>query len=86
MVIYVVNAMINISKEANQILNIVKARENLRTKSEAIEFIALEYGQEIMQPEIRPEYLEKLKIISKQKGSKYQSINELRADIENAKI
>jgi len=37
-----VNAMINISKQANQILNIVKARHNLKDKSAAIEFVTLE--------------------------------------------
>ena len=39
-----VQAMIDISEDANQILNIVKAKENLKDKSQAIEKVVLEYG------------------------------------------
>ena len=56
-----VNAMINISEQANQILNIVKARHNFKDKSEAIEFVAMEYGGDILEPELRPEFIEKMK-------------------------
>ena len=77
-----VQAIINISKDANQILNIVKARHNLRDKSEAIEFVTLEYGEEIMEPELRPEFIEKIKRIEKEKGIPFKDINELRRIIE----
>ncbi len=60
-----VNAMIKISDQANQILNIVKARHNLRDKSEAIEYVTLSYGQELLEPKLRPDYREKLKKIIK---------------------
>jgi len=56
-----VQAMIKISKEANQILNIVKAKHNLVDKSKAIEKVVLEYGEEILEPELRPEFIEKMK-------------------------
>jgi hypothetical protein len=55
-----VKAMINISEHANQILNIVKAKHNLKDKSEAIEKVVMDYGNEMMEPELRPEYLVKL--------------------------
>ncbi len=55
-----VHAMINISKQANQILNIVKARHNLRDKSKAIEFVALEYGREILGLNLRPKFIEQI--------------------------
>ena len=77
-----VQAMIDISEEANQILNIVKARYNLKTKSEAISKIVLECGGEILEPELRPEYLEKLERIRKGKYTTYSSIEELRKKIE----
>ena len=60
-VIYIVNAMINISESANQILNIVKARYNLKDKSEAIEHVALSYGEDFLEPNLRPEFIEKMK-------------------------
>ena len=39
-----VQAMVNISENTNHILNIVKARYNLKDKSEAIEKVVLSYG------------------------------------------
>jgi len=56
-----VQAMIHVSEKANQILNIVKARFNLKDKSQAIERIAMEYGAAILEPALRPEYVEKMK-------------------------
>ncbi|MDO8563888.1 MAG: DUF2683 family protein [Nanoarchaeota archaeon] len=78
-----VQAMIEISEKANQILNIIKARYNLKTKSEAIAKIVIEYGGNILEPELRPEYLEKLKKIEKEGyGEAFHSIAELRRKIE----
>ena len=56
-----VKAMIDVSDEANQILNIVKARHNLKDKSEAIDFVAKEYGTELLEPELQPEFIERIK-------------------------
>ncbi|MFA5992534.1 MAG: DUF2683 family protein [Candidatus Pacearchaeota archaeon] len=78
-----IQAMIEIPEEANQILNIVKARYNLKTKSEAIAKIVLECGANILEPELRPEYLEKLKRIEKEKGISFKNIDELRKIIED---
>ena len=78
-----VQAMVEIPEEANQILNIVKARDNLKTKSEAITKIVLECGENILEPELRPEYMEKLKGIEKEGyGETFKSIDELRRKIE----
>jgi len=80
-----VQAMIEIPKEVNQLLNIVKARYNLKTKSEAIARVVLEYGAEVLEPELRPEFIEKLRKLEK-KGNfiSFSSIEELRKSIENA--
>ncbi len=56
-----VQAMIRISDEANQILNIVKAKNNLRDKSEAIELVVREYGEEFLEPQLRPDFIKKMK-------------------------
>ena len=78
-----VQAMIEIPKEANQILNIVKARYNLKTKSEAIAKIVIECGGNILEPELRPEYLEKLQKIEKAGyGETFSSTEQLRKKIE----
>lgn len=56
-----VQAMIDISENANQILKIVKARHNLKDKSQAIEKVVFEYGKGFLEPELRPEFIEKMK-------------------------
>ena len=58
---YMVQAMIDISDEANQILNIVKAKHNLKDKSKAIEKVILEYGTEVLEPELKPKFIENMK-------------------------
>ncbi len=73
-----VNAMINISEKANQILNIVKAKYNLRDKSEAIERVALEYGEDFLEPELRPEFIEQMKKIAKEKTVKIGTLENFR--------
>ncbi|HLD11125.1 MAG TPA: DUF2683 family protein [Candidatus Nanoarchaeia archaeon] len=80
-----VQAMIEIPKEVNQVLNIVKARFGLKTKSEAITRVVIEYGSEILEPGLRPEYIEKLKKIEKEgKFISFDSIESLKKSIENA--
>lgn len=62
-----VQAMVNISEEANRVLNIVKAQYGLKDKSEAINVVADVYGKELLEPELRPEYKQKLETIMKGK-------------------
>ena len=80
-----VQAMIEIPKEVNQILKNIKARYGFKTKSEAISKVVAKYGADILEPELRPEYIEKLKKIG-EKGSfiSFDSIEGLRKSIENA--
>jgi len=76
--IYMVQAMINIPENVNHILNIIKARHKLKDKSEAISVVVEKFGENLLEPGIRPEYLEKLKKIRKGKYLKFNSIDELR--------
>ncbi len=78
-----VQAMIEIPEEVNQILNIVKAKYNLKDKSEAIARVVAEYGIEMLGPELRPEYVKKLKKLEKEQGISFKNIGELRKIIEN---
>ncbi len=80
-----VQAVINIKEHANRILNIVKAKYGLKDKSQAIELVIEKYEATFLEPELRPEYIEKIKKIQKHgKFKKYTSIQELRDEIENA--
>jgi len=55
-----VKAIVNIDENANRILNIVKAKENLKDKSEAINLILNIYGKEFLESELRPEFIKEL--------------------------
>jgi hypothetical protein len=73
-----VQAVINIDENTNRVLNIVKAKFGLKDKSQAINIVVTEYEQNSLKPELRPEYLEKLKKIRKGNYIKFSSIEELR--------
>jgi hypothetical protein len=61
-----VKAIVDISEHSNRVLNILKAKYGLKDKSEAINMMAEQYEEEILEPELRPEYIEKLKRIDKE--------------------
>jgi len=63
-----VKALINLSEYENRTLNIVKAKFGFRNKSEAMKWIILEYEKEFLEPELRPEFIEKMKKASKEKS------------------
>ena len=65
--IYMVQAVINIDENVNRVLNIVKAKFGLRDKSEAINLVVEEYEQSTLEPRLRPEYKIKLDKIIKGK-------------------
>ncbi len=70
-----VQAMIKISSEANQILNIVKAKYGLKDKSHAIEKVILEYGEDFLEPQLRPEFIKKMKDRQKEPTVKIKDFN-----------
>jgi len=73
-----VKAIITISDEANRIFNIVKAKHGLRDKSEAINLIAEQYGEELLEPELRPEFIAKIQKIEKRKLIHVGNVDNLR--------
>ena len=75
-------ATISIPENEDRILNIIKAKYGFKNKEQAIIFLLKEYEKQL-EPEIRPEYLEKLKKIEKEGyGKTLSSIGELRKIIE----
>ena len=55
-----VKAIVNINEGANRVINIVKAKENLNDKSDAINIIIEAYGKEMLEPELRPDFIKEL--------------------------
>ena len=77
-----VKAIIDISEGANRILNILKAKYSLRDKSAAINIMAEQYEEDLLEPELRPDYVKKAKRIMKQKIIHLGSIKNLRKRYE----
>jgi hypothetical protein len=63
-----VQALITINENANRVLNIVKAKFDFKDKSEAIEYIISKYIEYENEPELKPEFIEKIKKIKKEKS------------------
>ncbi len=80
-----VQSIIDINENEDRVLNIVKAKFGLKNKSQAVAMITKIYEESFLEPELRPEYLEKLKKIEKEgEYTSFNSIDELRESIENA--
>ncbi len=77
-----VQAIVKISERANRTLNVVKAKYSLKDKSEAINKMAEEYEQQVLESALRPEYVEKVKKIMEQKAIPVGSVAELRKRYE----
>ena len=76
-------AMINLGEYEDRILTIVKGKFGFKNKSQAINFVVNKYGEDLLEPELKPEYVQKIKTMQvKVKPIKYKSINDLRKEIE----
>lgn len=77
-----VQAIINLGENEDRVLTIVKGKFGLSNKSEAVNFIIDKYEEELLEPELRPEYINKLQKIDREKGKEFKNIQELRKLIE----
>ncbi|WP_440945998.1 DUF2683 family protein [Methanosarcina sp. T3] len=73
-----VKAIINIDDHTNRILNIVKAKYGLKDKSAAIIKMAEEYEEVILEPELKPEHIKKLREIEKIEATEVGTVENLR--------
>ncbi len=78
-----VQAIINLNEREDRVLNIVKGKYGLKNKSQAVNLVIDKFEEELLEPELRPEYKEKLLNIDKGKFKKFSSLKELRKEIEN---
>lgn len=70
-------AVINLSEHANRVVNVVKAKEGLKGKSEAIERIVEAYEEHVLDPSLRPEFIEEIQRIRKGKFRKVKDLGDL---------
>lgn len=65
-----VQALVKLDENTNRVLSVVKAKYGLKDKGEAIELVVKRYIESQDEPEIRPEFIKKIKQIQKQKSIK----------------
>lgn len=67
-----VQALIEVDEDTNKVLNIVKARHGLKDKAEAIKFVVHEYVEYENEPDLKPEFIAKMREIHEQKSIKVE--------------
>lgn len=76
-------ALIDIPNDINQTLNIIKAKNNLKNKVEAISLVVNYYTKNELEPELRPDFINKVLYDSKkEKSSDYKKFNSVE-DLNN---
>ncbi len=73
-----VQAIIDVTEHTNRILNIIKAKYALKDKSQAINQMAELFEEQVLEPELRPEYVAKARRIQKEKPIKVGTAEDLR--------
>ncbi len=63
-----VQALIELDENTNRVINIVKAKYGLKDKGEAIKQIVAEYIEFEDEPELKPDFIQKMNEIIKQKS------------------
>ncbi|MBS3095533.1 DUF2683 family protein [Candidatus Woesearchaeota archaeon] len=71
-------AIVSLGEHEDRILTIVKGKYGFKNKSDAMNFVIDKFEQEILEPELKPEYIKKLAKIRKGKYIKFSSMDELR--------
>ena len=56
-----VQALVKLNMNTNRVLNIIKAKYELKNKSEAIEYVVNRYIKYENEPELRQDFIEKMK-------------------------
>jgi len=80
-----VQAIINLGEKSDRVLSIIKGKFGFKNKSEAVNYVIEKFEEELLEPELRPEYIEKIRKIEKKgKFRKHKNLDALRRVIENA--
>jgi hypothetical protein len=73
-----VKAIVEIDEEANKVINLLKAQYGLKDKSQAINKMARQYKEIVLESEVKPEYIRKLLAIQKEPIIRIGSVGDLR--------
>ncbi|MEW6592316.1 MAG: antitoxin [Candidatus Hadarchaeota archaeon] len=73
-----VKAIVKIDEETNKLLNTLKAQHGLKDKSQAINQMAKEYRELILESGIRPDYVMRWRKIQKKRILKVGTVQDFR--------
>ena len=80
-----VQTIVTLGEQEDRVLTIIKGKFGFKNKSDAVNFIIEQYEQELLEPELRPEYIQKIKRLEKHgKFKSFKSLSSLKKHIENA--
>ena len=78
-----VQAIVELGQHEDQVLTIVKGKFGLKNKSEAVNFVIDQFESELLEPQLRPEFIEEMKNLEKKAVfTHYKSFEALRKAIE----
>jgi hypothetical protein len=63
-----VKGLIEIDENTNRVLSVVRAKHGLKDKGKAVEWIVGKFIESQNEPELKPEFVEKMKRIERQKS------------------
>ena len=78
-----VQAIVHLGEREDRLLTIIRGKFGLKNKSDAMNFVIARYGDELLEPELQPEYKKELLRIDKGRFKKFASVDDLRREIEN---
>jgi hypothetical protein len=79
-----IQARVKMSDRTNQVLNIVKAKYNLKDKSAALDLVVAQYEEKILESQYKPEFIkEMLDSENDEVIGPFENANELKAYIES---
>jgi len=73
-----VKAIIDIDKETNRVINILKAQHDLRDKSQAINEMARQFKELVLDSDVRPEYVLRLRRIREEPIMRVGTVKEFK--------
>lgn len=57
---HMIQARVKMSDRTNQVMNIVKAKYNLKDKSAALDLVVAQYEEKILEPRYSPEFIKEM--------------------------
>jgi len=76
--------IVNLGEFEDRVLTIVKGKYGIKNKSEAVNFVIDKFESEILEPQLKPEYIKELNQIQKEPSIQFKSLEELKTHINNA--